>query len=80
MGVAPGGEMFELLSLWSGHGMGIVGSAIPTKGQRPNGRMEWGCESSDFADGASYTSCRPPDAASVHRERHLTYPQLMPGE
>lgn len=72
--------MFELLSLWSGHSMGMIGSAIPSGGQRPNGRMGWGCESSDYADGASFTSCSPGDEASIHRQRHLTYPQLMPGE
>uniref|UniRef100_A0A6U4LPS5 Uncharacterized protein n=2 Tax=Hemiselmis andersenii TaxID=464988 RepID=A0A6U4LPS5_HEMAN len=71
--------MFALLSLWSGHAMGHVGSAIPLAAQRPNGRTTWGCDVQDFGDGDRWSECAGPDKATLGRQKHLTYPQLMPG-
>lgn len=30
-------------------------------------------------DGSSFSECRMPSAERLHRQRHLVYPQLMPG-
>jgi hypothetical protein len=54
--------------------------ALPFASQRPNGRTSWSCDQDTYADGAQWSECKAPDPASVHRQRHLTYPQLLPGE
>ena len=54
-------------------------AAIPIMARRPNTRAHWSCDKEDYMDGASFSECKMPDPNRVHRQRHLVYPQLMPG-
>ena len=63
--------------------------------QRRTGRTHWECSVLEYEDGAShaassnldgldalsgFSDCKSPDPRSVHRQRHLVYPQLNPGD
>eukprot|EP00802_Teleaulax_amphioxeia_P026864 Tamp_28042.p1 GENE.Tamp_28042~~Tamp_28042.p1 ORF type:complete len:125 (+),score=4.37 Tamp_28042:134-508(+) len=54
-------------------------AAIPLMARRPNTRARWTCDKEDYEDGSSFSQCKMPDPNRIHRQRHLVYPQLMPG-
>ena len=52
---------------------------IPLIARRPNTPAHWRCDTEDYEDGSSFSQCQMPDPSRIHRQRHLVYPQLMPG-